>query len=120
MARVKDPSSGRVMEVWSDEPGLQFYAGNFLDMHFLPGASFDPDARDSTLFTDDALGRRVADFWRSFENARILLPIKEKPLGGPRIHRQQVVSPGVFPPCEYCITGKGWVRHIFLSWATGL
>ena len=31
MARVKDPTSGRVMEVWSDEPGLQFYAGNFLD-----------------------------------------------------------------------------------------
>ena len=31
MARVTDPSSGRVMEVWSDEPGLQFYAGNFLD-----------------------------------------------------------------------------------------
>jgi aldose 1-epimerase len=31
MARVVDPASGRVMEVWSDEPGLQFYAGNFLD-----------------------------------------------------------------------------------------
>ena len=31
MARVTDPDSGRVMEVWSDEPGLQFYAGNFLD-----------------------------------------------------------------------------------------
>ena len=31
MARVTDPVSGRVMEVWSDEPGLQFYAGNFLD-----------------------------------------------------------------------------------------
>jgi len=31
MARVTDPASGRVMEVWSDEPGLQFYAGNFLD-----------------------------------------------------------------------------------------
>ncbi|HEX4351156.1 MAG TPA: aldose epimerase family protein [Verrucomicrobiae bacterium] len=31
MARVKEPNSGRVMEVWSDEPGLQFYAGNFLD-----------------------------------------------------------------------------------------
>ncbi len=30
-ARVVDPASGRVMEVWSDEPGLQFYAGNFLD-----------------------------------------------------------------------------------------
>jgi len=31
MARVKEPNSGRVMEVWSDEIGLQFYAGNFLD-----------------------------------------------------------------------------------------
>ena len=30
-ARVTDPVSGRVMEVWSDQPGLQFYAGNFLD-----------------------------------------------------------------------------------------
>ena len=30
-ARVTEPSSGRVMEVWSDQPGLQFYAGNFLD-----------------------------------------------------------------------------------------
>lgn len=29
--RVVEPTSGRVMEVWSDEPGLQFYAGNFLD-----------------------------------------------------------------------------------------
>lgn len=31
MARVVEPASGRVLEVWSDEPGLQFYAGNFLD-----------------------------------------------------------------------------------------
>ena len=31
MARVLEPVSGRVMEVWSDEPGLQFYTGNFLD-----------------------------------------------------------------------------------------
>jgi aldose 1-epimerase len=31
MARVTEPKSGRVMEVWSDEPGLQFYTGNFLD-----------------------------------------------------------------------------------------
>jgi len=30
-ARVTDPASGRVMEVWSDQPGLQFYTGNFLD-----------------------------------------------------------------------------------------
>jgi aldose 1-epimerase len=31
LARVSDPGSGRVMEVWSTEPALQFYSGNFLD-----------------------------------------------------------------------------------------
>jgi aldose 1-epimerase len=30
-ARVVEPTSGRVMEVWTTEPGLQFYAGNLLD-----------------------------------------------------------------------------------------
>jgi aldose 1-epimerase len=30
-ARVTDPSSGRVLTVRTTEPGLQFYAGNFLD-----------------------------------------------------------------------------------------
>jgi aldose 1-epimerase len=30
-AEVHDPKSGRVMEVWTTEPGLQFYTGNFLD-----------------------------------------------------------------------------------------
>jgi len=30
-ARVTEPATGRVMEVWSTEPGLQFYSGNFLD-----------------------------------------------------------------------------------------
>jgi len=31
MARVYEPKTGRVLEVSSDEPGLQFYVGNFLD-----------------------------------------------------------------------------------------
>ncbi len=31
LARVEEPVSGRVMEVYSDQPGLQFYSGNFLD-----------------------------------------------------------------------------------------
>jgi aldose 1-epimerase len=31
MARVSEPTSGRAMELWSDQPGLQFYSGNFLD-----------------------------------------------------------------------------------------
>ncbi|MHA7831657.1 MAG: aldose epimerase family protein [Flagellimonas sp.] len=30
-AKVEDPNSGRVMEVYTNEPGLQFYGGNFLD-----------------------------------------------------------------------------------------
>jgi aldose 1-epimerase len=29
-ARVADPDSGRVMEVFTTEPGIQFYSGNFL------------------------------------------------------------------------------------------
>jgi aldose 1-epimerase len=31
VARVTDPTTGRVMEVLSTEPGVQFYTGNFLD-----------------------------------------------------------------------------------------
>ncbi len=31
VARVHEPVSGRVMEVYSTEPGVQFYSGNFLD-----------------------------------------------------------------------------------------
>jgi aldose 1-epimerase len=30
-ARARDPESGRTLEVWTQEPGIQFYAGNFLD-----------------------------------------------------------------------------------------
>jgi aldose 1-epimerase len=30
-ARVRDPKSGRVLEVLTTEPGIQFYTGNFLD-----------------------------------------------------------------------------------------
>ena len=30
-ARVSDRASGRLMEVWTTEPGVQFYSGNFLD-----------------------------------------------------------------------------------------
>ena len=30
-ARVHDPQSGRILEVLTTEPGIQFYSGNFLD-----------------------------------------------------------------------------------------
>jgi aldose 1-epimerase len=33
-ARVEEPTSGRVMEVWTTEPAVQFYTGNFLDGSF--------------------------------------------------------------------------------------
>jgi len=31
VARVSDPKTGRALSLWSDQPGLQFYSGNFLD-----------------------------------------------------------------------------------------
>ncbi|NDQ55779.1 MAG: galactose mutarotase [Acidipila sp.] len=30
-ARVSEPTSGRQVEMWTTEPGVQFYSGNFLD-----------------------------------------------------------------------------------------
>ena len=30
-ATLLDPGSGRLMEVWTTEPAIQFYSGNFLD-----------------------------------------------------------------------------------------
>jgi len=30
-AKISDPISGRTMEIWTTEPGVQFYTGNFLD-----------------------------------------------------------------------------------------
>lgn len=30
-ASVREPNSGRSLEVWTTEPGIQFYSGNFLD-----------------------------------------------------------------------------------------
>ncbi len=33
-AEMYEPSSGRVMEVWTTQPGVQFYTGNFLDGSF--------------------------------------------------------------------------------------
>jgi aldose 1-epimerase len=30
-AKVYEPTSGRVMEIYTDQPGVQFYTGNFLD-----------------------------------------------------------------------------------------
>lgn len=41
-ARVVEPTTGRVLEVWTTEPGVQFYTGNFLDgsAHGKGGAAY--------------------------------------------------------------------------------
>jgi len=31
VAQVSEPRSGRALEVYTTEPGIQFYSGNFLD-----------------------------------------------------------------------------------------
>jgi aldose 1-epimerase len=45
-ARVEDPASGRVVEISTTEPGIQFYTGNFLDGS-LTGKSGRPYTRRS-------------------------------------------------------------------------
>jgi aldose 1-epimerase len=34
-ASALDPASGRLLTVWTNEPGVQFYSGNFLDGHLV-------------------------------------------------------------------------------------
>ncbi len=34
-AAAVDPASGRFLTVWTDQPGVQFYSGNFLDGHLV-------------------------------------------------------------------------------------
>ncbi len=78
-ARVRDPGTGRVLEVYTTEPGIQFYSGNFLDgtitgkggqvykQHFglLPGdAAFSRLAQPFRISFDDSqagAGVQVAD-----------------------------------------------------------
>ncbi|HZT38334.1 MAG TPA: aldose epimerase family protein [Bryobacteraceae bacterium] len=44
--RVHEPKTGRVMEVYTDQPGVQFYTGNFLDgtIHGKGGKAYGPRA----------------------------------------------------------------------------
>lgn len=47
-ARLKDPKTGRVMEVFTNQPAIQFYGGNFLDASVI-GKKGVPYARRSGL-----------------------------------------------------------------------
>jgi aldose 1-epimerase len=41
-ARAVDPKSGRVLEVWTEEPGIQLYTANFLDGLHGKGRDYKP------------------------------------------------------------------------------
>ncbi len=43
-ARVAAPESARIMEVWTDQPGVQFYTGNFMGKDTIPGKYGKPYA----------------------------------------------------------------------------
>jgi aldose 1-epimerase len=47
-AEVYDPSSGRVLKVLTDQPGIQFYSGNFLDGS-IKGKGGNPDVLHAAL-----------------------------------------------------------------------
>ena len=50
VARVYEPTSGRVMEVSSTEPGTQFYTGNFLDGTITGKGGWTYQFRDALCF----------------------------------------------------------------------
>lgn len=71
-ARVIEPTSGRTLEIFTTQPGLQFYSGNFLDEdHGKQGASYRqhsgfaletqhfPDSPNQPHFPDTILRPRV-------------------------------------------------------------
>jgi aldose 1-epimerase len=41
-ARVVEPVSGRVLEIWTEEPGIQFYTANSLDKTRCRGRAYSP------------------------------------------------------------------------------
>lgn len=44
-AKVRDPSSSRVLNLWSNAPGMQFYTGNYVDgVHGKVGAVYNKHA----------------------------------------------------------------------------
>ena len=49
-ATVTEPTSGRVMEVWTTEPGVQFYTGNFLDGTITGKGGWTYQARNGFCF----------------------------------------------------------------------
>ena len=49
-ARVSEATSGRIMEVWTTEPGVQFYTANFLDGTIIGKGGWAYQARNGFCF----------------------------------------------------------------------
>ena len=91
-ARVTEPVSGRVLEVETTEPGLQFYSGNFLDGTIVGkgGAAYArrsgfcletqhfPDSPTSPHFGDDPASGTAVPLPHG-------LPIRRRHLKNPRL-----------------------------------
>jgi len=65
-ARVSDPASGRFLEVLANQPGIQFYSGNFLDG--TPGKAQTPYPKHSGFCLEsqvfpDSINRQAEDGW---------------------------------------------------------
>jgi aldose 1-epimerase len=61
-----EPKSGRIMEIWSDQPGIQFYTGNFLDG--IPGKNGAVYAKNGALCLEtqafpDSINKQGKDGW---------------------------------------------------------
>jgi aldose 1-epimerase len=59
-----EPKSGRIMEIWSDQPGIQFYTGNFLDG--IPGKNGAVYAKNGALCLEtqafpDSINKQAKD-----------------------------------------------------------
>ncbi len=66
VARVQDPASGRIMEIFANQPGVQFYSGNFLDG--TPGKGRTPYPKHAgfcleTQTFPDAINRQGQPGW---------------------------------------------------------
>ncbi len=67
-AVLRDPKSGRTMEIWSNQPGIQFYSGNFLDG--VPGKEDAVYAKHAAICLEtqvfpDAIHKQGVEGWPS-------------------------------------------------------
>ena len=95
--RVLEPKSGRVLDIATTEPGVQFYTGNFLDgtikgkagrvvraaYGLLPGDAAFPGLAESSEFPDD------------------------DPSAGPDL----LIEDGVYVPCAQVVDVPSSRRH---------